>query len=277
MTEILQRENPFTDSLNQAVQRKRPGRPEPGDPAPRWPESYYDEKTSKMLTLLLNENPYSRPALHRQRLKLVAWVMRTKLKARGKRLLDILLVCLCLPFLIPLMLLTALAIRLDSPGSVLFRQRRVGKWGQEFNCYKFRSMYMDADARKQELMEQNEADEIVFKIRNDPRVTRMGRIIRKLSIDEIPQIFNVLKGEMSIVGPRPPVPIEVEHYQYDHFYRLDAVPGITGLQQISGRSDITFKRWVELDLLYIQEQSLWKDIEIIVKTIPAVISRKGAY
>ena len=277
MTEIFQRENPFTDSLDQAVRRKRPGRHEPGDPVPQWPESYYDEKTSKMLTLLLGENPYSRPALHRQRLKLVAWVMRTKLKARGKRLLDILMVCLFLPFLIPLMLLTALAIRLDSAGSVLFRQRRVGKWGQEFNCYKFRSMYMDADERKQELMEQNEADEIVFKIRNDPRVTRVGRIIRKLSIDEIPQIFNVLKGEMSIVGPRPPVPIEVEHYQYDHFYRLDAVPGITGLQQISGRSDVTFKRWVELDLMYIQEQSLWKDIEIIIKTIPAVISRKGAY
>jgi len=138
-------------------------------------------------------------------------------------------------------------------------------------------MVTNADEMKQELMDQNEADEIVFKMRNDPRITRVGQIIRKLSIDELPQIFNVLEGNMSIVGPRPPVPSEVENYNYSHFYRLDAIPGITGLQQIKGRSGITFKRWVELDLEYIQEQSLLKDIEIILMTIPAVLSRKGAY
>jgi lipopolysaccharide/colanic/teichoic acid biosynthesis glycosyltransferase len=123
----------------------------------------------------------------------------------------------------------------------------------------------------------NEADEVVFKIKHDPRVTRVGRIIRKLSIDELPQIFNVIKGDMNIVGPRPPVPIELENYQYDTFRRLDTIPGITGLQQVSGRSDLTFKRWVELDIEYIRDQSLRKDIEILIRTIPTVISGKGAY
>lgn len=138
-------------------------------------------------------------------------------------------------------------------------------------------MYIDAEARKAELMANNEADEVVFKIKNDPRVTRVGRLIRKASIDEIPQLFNVLKGEMSLVGPRPPVPYEVAQYQFDQLRRLDAVPGITGLQQVSGRSELSFKRWVELDLQYISEQSLLKDIEILLKTIPAVLTGRGAY
>lgn len=277
MTDIFQRENLFTDSLEPAGWQKPAIRRALILSNQAWPADRYDDKTTKVLTRLLNETPSSRLALQRQRTRLAAWVVRNKLQARGKRILDILIVLLFLPFFVPVMLVTALAIRLDSPGGVIFRQKRVGKWGQEFNCYKFRSMYADAEAHKQELMDQNEADEIVFKIRNDPRVTRVGRIIRKLSIDETPQILNVLKGEMSFVGPRPPVPCEVEYYEYDHFYRLDAMPGITGLQQISGRSDMTFKRWVELDLLYIQEQSLLKDLEIILKTIPAVILRKGAY
>ena len=131
--------------------------------------------------------------------------------------------------------------------------------------------------RKAELMAQNDADEVIFKMKNDPRVTRVGRVIRKASIDEIPQLFNVLKGEMSLVGPRPPVPYEVAQYQFDQLRRLDAVPGITGLQQVSGRSELSFKRWVELDLQYISEQSLLKDIEILLKTIPAVLTGRGAY
>jgi lipopolysaccharide/colanic/teichoic acid biosynthesis glycosyltransferase len=175
------------------------------------------------------------------------------------------------------MLITAIAIKLDTPGPIIFKQVRVGKWGKTFNCYKFRSMFIDAEARKAELMVHNEADEVVFKMKRDPRVTRIGRIIRKLSIDELPQIFNVIKGDMSLVGPRPPVPIEVEDYQFDQYRRLDTIPGITGLQQISGRSELSFKRWVELDVQYIKEQSLKKDIEIILKTIPAVISGRGAY
>ncbi|HEU5088477.1 MAG TPA: sugar transferase, partial [Roseiflexaceae bacterium] len=128
-----------------------------------------------------------------------------------------------------------------------------------------------------DLMAKNEADGPVFKMKADPRVTRVGRIIRKLSIDELPQLFNVLKGEMSLVGPRPALPSEVAKYTYEQIGRLHAIPGITGLQQVSGRSDIDFKRWVELDLQYIAEQSLWKDIKILLRTIPAVLFSKGAY
>jgi lipopolysaccharide/colanic/teichoic acid biosynthesis glycosyltransferase len=138
-------------------------------------------------------------------------------------------------------------------------------------------MYIDAEERKRELMEQNEADGPVFKMRDDPRITPVGRILRKSSIDELPQLFNVLKGEMSLVGPRPAVPEEVDEYEYYQLGRLDAVPGITGLQQVNGRSDIDFKRWVELDLQYIAEQSLLTDIKILLKTIPAVIFGRGAY
>jgi lipopolysaccharide/colanic/teichoic acid biosynthesis glycosyltransferase len=130
-------------------------------------------------------------------------------------------------------------------------------------------MYIDAEQRKAALMAKNEADGPVFKMKYDPRITRVGRIIRKLSIDELPQLFNVLKGEMSLVGPRPALPSEVAKYNYEQIGRLHAIPGITGLQQVSGRSDV--------DLQYISEQSIWKDIEILVKTIPAVLSSKGAY
>ena len=211
------------------------------------------------------------------RVKLVIWSIRKKIQIKIKRAFDIAFALFSLIPFVPVMIITAVAIKVDSPGPIFYKQIRVGKFGKQFYCYKFRSMIVDADSQQQDLMEQNEADEIVFKIRKDPRVTRIGRIIRKLSIDEMPQVFNVLRGDMSIVGPRPPVPIEVEVYEYQHFYRLDAVPGITGLQQVTGRSDIEFKRGFELDLRYIQEQSLWKDIQIILRTIPAVISGKGAY
>jgi exopolysaccharide biosynthesis polyprenyl glycosylphosphotransferase len=211
------------------------------------------------------------------RLFILSWVIRNKVKNCLKRLLDLSLSFVALIFLLPFMALIAAAIRLDAPGPVLFKQERVGKWGRTFICYKFRSMYLDAEKRKAELLHLNEADGVVFKMAKDPRVTRVGRIIRKLSLDELPQIFNVLKGEMSWVGPRPPVPYEVDNYKYEYMGRLDAIPGITGLQQVSGRSDLDFERWVELDLLYIEEQSLVKDIEILLKTIPAVISGRGAY
>jgi exopolysaccharide biosynthesis polyprenyl glycosylphosphotransferase len=210
-------------------------------------------------------------------LALLHFSVRTALDSHAKRVFDVLICLIAIPLAIPLMVLTAIAIRIDSPGQIFFKQKRVGKWGKPFSCYKFRSMYEDAEARKAELAALNEADEVIFKIKNDPRVTRVGRIIRKLSIDELPQIFNVLKGEMSFVGPRPPVPHEVEQYAVEHFRRLEAVPGITGLQQVSGRSTLSFRRWVELDVEYIETQSLTKDVNILVKTIPTVISRKGAY
>ena len=207
----------------------------------------------------------------------MAWVIRHQLSQRLKRYFDLIISLMAVPVFFPIMLVTALAIKINSPGPIIFRQVRVGKWGKQFICYKFRSMYQDAEKRKAELMHLNEADQIVFKMKRDPRITGVGRIIRKLSIDELPQIFNVIKGDMSLVGPRPPVPFEVENYKFEHNLRLNAIPGITGLQQISGRSNVEFTRWVELDLEYIDQQSLHKDFEILLKTIPAVISRKGAY
>ena len=240
-------------------------------------EQVLDEKAARMLDIYANQRFRSLQASQRMRMTLLMWVIRNKLDRNLKRILDFVV---ALPMVIiasPIMILTALAIKLDSPGPVLFRQTRVGKWGEPFPCYKFRSMYIDAEQHLNELATLNEADGPVFKIKADPRITRVGRIIRKLSVDELPQLFNVLKGEMSLVGPRPALPREVAQYEYDQIRRLHAIPGITGLQQVSGRSDIDFKRWVELDLQYIAEQSLWKDIQILLKTIPAVIWSKGAY
>lgn len=241
------------------------------------PFEHLDEKTAQMLQFIMNEE-FKAPRLSNQiHLRLAIWALRSKIDAFAKRTFDIVFSLGSLIMLSPVFAITALAIKLDSPGPVFFKQVRVGKRGKLFNCYKFRSMVPDAEKRKKDLLNQNEADEIVFKMKADPRVTRVGRFIRKYSVDELPQIINVLRGDMSIVGPRPPVPVEVEFYQYDQYYRLDAVPGITGLQQVEGRSDIPFKRWVELDLLYIQNQSFWNDLLIVLKTIPAVIKAKGAY
>ena len=236
-----------------------------------------DEKAAKMLELFASQNFNEVNKARKIHLLMAFWAIRIAILGALKRALDLAVSLFVFPLVAPVMLVTAIAIKLDSPGPVLFRQARVGKWGKQFTCYKFRSMFIDAEARKAELMHLNEADEIVFKIVKDPRVTRVGRIIRKLSIDELPQLFNVIKGDMSWVGPRPPIPYEVENYKYDHRRRLLAVPGITGLQQVSGRSTVSFNHWIELDLQYIQEQSLTKDLQILIKTIPAVVSGKGAY
>jgi exopolysaccharide biosynthesis polyprenyl glycosylphosphotransferase len=210
-------------------------------------------------------------------LRLTGWVVGIKLQQWLKRLLDVVVSLAALAALAPVFLAVAVAIKLDSPGPVFFKQTRVGKWGRLFGVFKFRSMYVDAEKRKQELMKRNEADGPIFKIRNDPRVTRVGRFIRKTSVDELPQLINVLRGEMSLVGPRPPLPREVAQYQYHQRKRLDAVAGITGLQQVSGRSDLSFEQWVAYDIEYIEKQSVWFDIKILLKTIPAVLMGKGAY
>jgi lipopolysaccharide/colanic/teichoic acid biosynthesis glycosyltransferase len=194
-----------------------------------------------------------------------------------KDVLDFLISGFMLLIISPVILVVAIAIKLESPGPVFYSQMRVGKWGETFTLYKLRSMYINADQRKQELIDLNEADGPVFKMKQDPRITRVGRIIRKLSIDELPQLYNVLRGDMSMVGPRPAVPQEVAQYRFEERNRLEVTPGITGLQQISGRSDLDFTRWVELDFQYIAEQGLRTDIMIMLKTIPAVISGKGAY
>lgn len=241
------------------------------------PETQLDDKAARMLTIFAERRFEGARANQRLRARILTWSIRTKVVSSLKRALDVTVATAAIAAASPIMAATAIAVKLDSPGPILFRQVRVGKDGEHFHCYKFRSMYIDAERRKAELMAKNEADGPVFKMKNDPRITRVGRFIRKTSIDELPQLFNVLKGEMSLVGPRPAIPSEVAKYTYEQLGRLHAIPGITGLQQVSGRSNLDFKRWVELDLQYISEQSVWKDIEILAKTIPAVLFSKGAY
>jgi len=194
-----------------------------------------------------------------------------------KRAVDLALVCLGLIMLAPVLLLVAAAVKLDSPGPILFRQERVGKNGRRFWIFKFRSMCLDADRQIEKLRLQNEATGPLFKIRDDPRVTRVGRLLRRWSIDELPQLLNVLRGEMSLVGPRPPLPSEVEQYEDWQLGRLRAVPGLTGLWQVSGRSEVPFHDMVRLDLHYIRNWSMALDIEILLRTIPAVLTNRGAY
>ena len=178
----------------------------------------------------------------------------------------------------PIFLITALLIKLTSPGPIIFSQVRVGKFGRHFKFYKFRSMYIDAEMRKAELMKQNESgDGVIFKIKRDPRITPIGRFIRKFSIDELPQLFNVLLGDMSLVGPRPPLPTEVRAYTLEERKRLNITPGITCLWQVSGRSELPFSKQIALDKEYIASQSFWKDFLILLKTIPAILTGKGAW
>jgi lipopolysaccharide/colanic/teichoic acid biosynthesis glycosyltransferase len=173
--------------------------------------------------------------------------------------------------------ITALAVRLESPGPVLFMQERVGYRGKRFKMAKFRSMVVDADDLKEALKALNEADGPIFKIRDDPRLTRVGRVIRRLSLDELPQLYNVLIGEMSFVGPRPPLAEEVDRYQPWHMQRLEVKGGITGLWQVSGRSDLTFDEQCLLDIYYIENWSLALDLRIMLQTFPHILFGRGAY
>jgi exopolysaccharide biosynthesis polyprenyl glycosylphosphotransferase len=193
-----------------------------------------------------------------------------------KRAFDVCTSAVALLVFSPVMLVAAVAVKLESPGPVFFRQVRVGKSGRHFRMYKFRSMRADAAERLASLRHQNEASGPVFKMRNDPRVTRVGAFIRRHSIDELPQFLNVLSGEMSVVGPRPPVPAEVRQYERWQRRRLSVKPGITCTWQVSGRSDISFDRWMELDLAYIDSWSFWHDVQICFQTIPAVLTSRGA-
>ncbi|WP_291842268.1 WecB/TagA/CpsF family glycosyltransferase [Maricaulis sp.] len=195
-----------------------------------------------------------------------------------KRALDVSVATTAIAGLSPLLLLAALAIRLESRGSILFRQERVGKNGDTFEMLKFRSMYTDAEKRLDSLMSANDRnDGVTFKLKQDPRVTKVGRFIRKYSIDELPQLFNVVRGEMSLVGPRPALPREVAKYSAQDRGRLAGKPGITGIWQVSGRADIPFQRMVELDVEYLNTRSLFTDIAILARTPLAVIMAKGAY
>jgi len=194
-----------------------------------------------------------------------------------KRTMDVVVSLVGLIVLFPLFLLIGLVIRIDSPGSVLFRQIRVGKDEQLFACYKFRSMREGAEQEKEKLLDQNEADGPIFKIRNDPRITPVGRFLRRTSLDELPQLINVLMGQMSLVGPRPAPPSEVQRYQPWHKRRLEVAPGITGMWQVSGRSELTFDEMVLLDLYYIENWSPALDLQILLQTVPKVLLGEGAY
>lgn len=194
-----------------------------------------------------------------------------------KRAADIVLSLLGIIIISPILLIVALFIKLDSKGPVFIHQKRIGKNGAPFHMHKFRSMVNNAEELKEQLEKYNETDGPAFKMKNDPRITRVGRFIRKFSIDELPQLFNVLKGEMSLIGPRPPLPNEVEQYSDFQWRRLDIRPGITGLWQVSGRSDITFDEWVKLDLYYIERWSISLELKILIKTIPVVLKGEGAY
>lgn len=194
-----------------------------------------------------------------------------------KRLIDIAGSLGGIVLLSPVLLITALLIKMEDRGPVFFRQTRVGKWGKHFQMYKFRSMTVGADKMKDGLMDKNESGGVTFKMKQDPRITRVGRFIRKFSIDELPQLFNILKGEMSLVGPRPPVPREVAEYSLTDRRRLEVIPGLTCLWQVSGRSDINFEGQVRLDIQYLESRTLKGDIILLLKTIPVVLSGRGAY
>ncbi len=200
---------------------------------------------------------------------------RTRFYQRAKRLLDVIGAFVLLVLFSPLLVVIWLILMVTTRGRPIFRQIRVGEGGRLFTLYKFRTMVPNAEALQDRV--KNELDGPVFKNRRDPRVTRFGRFLRKFSLDELPQLFNVLKGDMSLVGPRPPVPKEVLQYEPWQLERLSVKPGLTGLWQVSGRADLPFERWVELDLEYVARQSLWLDVKILLKTPWAVLSGKGAY
>ena len=194
-----------------------------------------------------------------------------------KRPLDLFLVTAGLAVIWPLLLVIALAVRCSGPGPVFFVQTRIGLNGQPFGMIKFRSMHADAEARRAALLAQSDRKGICFKSRNDPRITRVGRILRRLSLDELPQIFNVLRGEMSLVGPRPALPEEVRAYPAHAMERLSALPGITGVWQVSGRAEVGFDEMVKMDIAYARDGRLSRDLAILLRTVRAVISGHGAY
>ena len=206
--------------------------------------------------------------LHRGRVPELALVL--------KRIVDVVFSAFVLLMLSPVLIGIAIAIKLDSPGPVFYLSDRIGKKARVFRCIKFRTMVSDAERLRAELLERNERDGVLFKVKDDPRVTRVGRWLRKYSLDELPQFLNVLMGEMSVVGPRPPLAGEVQEYKLKHLRRLNVMPGITGLWQVQGRQDPSFDSYVSMDLNYIDNWSLWLDLKIIVRTVGVILSGTGS-
>ena len=208
----------------------------------------------------------------------LVWGQQTKhFQMTLKRIIDLVIASILLAFLAVPMTFVALAIKLDSPGPAFYPHTRVGHNGRPFRMFKFRSMVADADAIKEDMSDLNEMDGPLFKVKQDPRMTRAGRLLRRFSLDELPQLFNVLRGDMSLVGPRPFIEAEMENHTSWQRTRATAMPGMTGLWQVSGRSDVDFDEIVELDQRYVTEWSLWLDARILLRTLPAVLGGKGAY
>ncbi len=217
------------------------------------------------------------PIIEIDRLQPQGLAAASPFQLRVKRAVDVAVSSVALILLSPVLVAAALAVKLTSRGPLFFKQPRVGTNGETFDFVKFRSMRTTAVYEKPQLLELNEKDGPIFKIRNDPRITRVGRVIRKLSIDELPQLVNVLSGKMSLVGPRPHLPEEVKAYDVQAYRRLTVKPGITCIWQVSGRADLDFETWIDLDLEYIDTWSLGLDAKLLAKTVPAVLSGKGAY
>lgn len=214
----------------------------------------------------------------KMRFKIAIWEWTVGFAKFLKFIIDFGFTFILLILLAPVFCITSMLIYFHDPGPIFYIAPRVGKDGRTFGFIKFRSMYVNADKMKEQLLEQNESqDGVIFKMKNDPRVTKIGKFIRRFSIDELPQLINVLKGDMSLVGPRPPLIREVMQYTLEDRKRLHVKPGITCLWQVKGRSDIPFSQQVQLDMQYIRSHGMWKDILILLQTIPAVISGKGAY
>ncbi|MGB9075786.1 MAG: sugar transferase [Terracidiphilus sp.] len=192
-----------------------------------------------------------------------------------KRGVDVVFSAMTMVLLFPVFLMIALAIKLDSPGPALYISERIGKNGRVFRCFKFRTMVREAEEKLAALLPRNERDAVLFKVTHDPRVTGFGHILRRYSLDELPQFFNVLRGEMSVVGPRPPVASEVREYSHSHLRRLEVLPGITGLWQVQGRHDASFDSYVSLDVTYIENWSLALDLKIMARTLGVVLSGTG--
>lgn len=239
--------------------------------------------TNEQLNCLLQQYESAQSAfgrlllhLHVQQRRLHAgWLAEGS--ATLKRAFDIVVSFILLVLLSPLFLLIAVLVKLEDGGPVFFAQTRVGRYGREFKMFKVRSMCLDAEQRLKDLLALNHHKEgVTFKLKDDPRITRVGRWLRKFSLDELPQLYNVLLGNMSLVGPRPPVPREVAMYAPEHRRRLAIKPGITCIWQVSGRSEIDFSGQVQLDVNYIETQSFWLDVKLLLRTIPAVFFGKGA-
>lgn len=227
---------------------------------------FYDQLTPEAPIEYLGTFPVV--ALHRRNGKAIAHLL--------KRIWDFGISLLLSILLLPTLLIIALCIKLDSPGPVFYISERVGKKGRVFPCFKFRTMVANADALKKTLTSRNERDGILFKIKDDPRITSVGRVLRKFSFDELPQLLNVLRGDMSLVGPRPPIASEVERYDLQHFRRLEVLPGLTGLWQVRARQDPSFERYVGLDLTYVENWSFWLDLKILIRTAEVVLRGTGS-